>query len=549
MDTKKLAQMLYPSVTETIEDLELRFPKRELTEGAKVTRMAPSPTGFIHLGNLYSALLDERLAHTSGGTLILRIEDTDDKRRVEGAEEVLLETLKYFGIEFDEGVLHDGEQGIYGPYYQSARKEIYSVVAKKLVEEGYAYPSFQTEEELEALRARQEAEGALQTGYFGEWATDRLLTLEEIEEKLKSGMPWVLRLKSRNLEGEGDLVQDGIRGEVRVRPNNLDSVLMKSDGIPPYHFAHVVDDHFMHITHIVRGEEYLSTFPLHIELFDILRWEKPVFCHTAHLMKLDDGNRRKLSKRKDPELSLGFYKEVGYHPKAVIDYLLTLLNSNFEEWRLENPLADAFEFPFSIEKVGGSGALFDIDKLNDISKNMLVTIDPRELKDFLLEWAKEYNPEAYEVLSKDEEKLVAILSIGRDQKNPRKDYSSASQMFGQIQFFYEEYFNVEDALPEKISNEEAKVLLDEYLQSYDHSLDASGWFQGVRDIATKYNYAVKMGDYKKHPENYKGSVADVSTLIRLALTGRQNAPDIHAIQQILGCELTKKRIESFRNSL
>ena len=337
MDYKQLAERLFPDVTTTVDDLEARYPARDLAEGAMITRLGPSPTGFIHIGNLYGALIDERLAHQSGGRFLLRIEDTDDKRRVEGAEALIIRAMEYFGIHFDEGVTLSGDKGDYGPYHQSERVEIYQAVAKQLVAQGKAYPSFATEEDLAKIREAQEAQ-KLNTGYYGKWATDRNLTLEEIDEKLAAGEEWTLRLRADGNPEETRAIPDGIRGHVTIHPNDQDFVLLKTNGVPTYHFAHVCDDHFMRVTHVVRGEEWLATLPFHIELFETLGWEHPVYCHTAHLMKIDEaGTRRKLSKRKDPEMALSFYEEKGFFPEAVREYIMILLNSDYEEWRLANP--------------------------------------------------------------------------------------------------------------------------------------------------------------------------------------------------------------------
>ncbi len=393
MDYRKLADLLFPHITKTPQDYEAVYPPRQLPEGARVTRLAPSPTGFIHLGNLYSAFVDERLAHQSGGIFFLRIEDTDDKRFVEGAVETIVGSLDYFGIEFDEGASVEGESGEYGPYHQSRRAELYQACVKQLVQQGHAYPCFLTEEELSEIRAKQEAEKQ-NPGIYGRWAVSRSLSYEEIEEKLKQGVPYVVRLKS---SGKTDVpaeemdtitVSDAIRGEITMPANNMDIVILKATGIPTYHFAHVVDDHYMKTTHVVRGEEWLSSLPVHIELFGLMGWQPPVYCHTAHLMKIgEEGTKRKLSKRKDPELSLDYYRRDGYYPPAVREYLMTLLNSNFEEWRIANPEEPLDAFAFSTEKMSNSGALFDLDKLRDVCKDVLVRVPASELAAFLKKWA------------------------------------------------------------------------------------------------------------------------------------------------------------------
>ena len=544
MDYKKLAEILFPNIDKNIDYYEEKFPQRKLEKGACVTRLAPSPTGFIHLGNLYGALVDERLAHQSKGTMILRIEDTDHKRKVEGAEEVIINALNYFNINFDEGVTLDGEVGNYGPYHQSERKEIYQSVAKYLVENNKAYPSFVSEEELEVIREKQIKEN-LTTGYYGEFAKDRDLTFEEIEENLSQDKPWTLRLKSTGNPEESLEIKDAIRGSVTIHPNNMDIVILKQNGIPTYHFAHVVDDHFMRITHVVRGEEWLATLPVHIELFETVGWKAPIYCHTAHMMKMDDGNKRKLSKRKDPELSLEFYQKLGYSKEALLEYLMTILNSNFEEWRMKNKELSMYDFKFKLDKMSGSGALFDINKLEDISKEVLVSMEIDDVVEFFYNWAKEYEVEKYNIIKDKKEEVKVLFSIGRDGKKPRKDLVYASQMFDFISYFFDECFTEYESLPENVSNEMAIKLLDEYKATFSMEDDNSQWFDKVREISEKYNFAVKMKEYKQTPENFEGSIADVSTVIRLAITGLVNSPDIYSIGMIMGEDRVNERIDKY----
>ena len=549
MDYNKLAELLFPQITKTPADYEAAYPARDLPEGAKVTRLGPSPTGFIHLGNLYGAFVDERLAHQSGGKFFLRIEDTDDKRFVEGAVEIIIKSLDFFGIRFDEGATMDGDMGDYGDYTQSHRGPIYQCFAKKLVAEGKAYPCFLTEEEISAIRAEQEA-SKQNPGIYGKWARSRDLTLEEIEEKLAAGLPYVVRLRS-----DGDLslpedqirriqVKDAIRGTLDMPANDQDTVILKATGIPTYHFAHVVDDHLMRTTHVVRGAEWLPSLPIHIELFEKLGWEPPIYCHTAQLMKLDEeGNKRKLSKRKDPELSLDYYRNQGYHPAAVREYLLTILNSNFEEWRIANPDADIEEFQFTTEKMSTSGALFDLNKLNDISKDVLLKISAADLFDFLKGWADEFKPELSHLFD-DRAYLEKILDIGRHEAKPRKDHIYAQQMVENISYFFDDLFQIEDEFPAEAA-EDVSAILTAYLESYDHSDDQSVWFDKIRQIAADLGYAAKPKDFKKNPDQYKGHVGHVSTVIRIALMGRQQSPDVWEIQQILGEEKTRARISKF----
>ena len=550
MDNNKLAELLFPHIDKKPEDYEKLFPKREMPEDAMVTRLGPSPTGFIHLGNLYGAFVDERLAHQSGGTFYLRIEDTDDKRYVEGAVETIITSLRFFGIDFDEGALLDGEKGDYGPYYQNRRGEIYQCFAKKLVSEGMAYPCFLTEDELAAIRQAQE-EAKETTGIYGKYAEQsRNLTYDEIKANIDAGKPYVVRLRST---GNHDLpseeiryieVEDAIRGKLSMPENDQDVIILKATGIPTYHFAHVIDDHFMRTTHVVRGEEWLMSLPIHVELFEKLGFDMPVYCHTAQLLKLDNGNKRKLSKRKDPELSLDYYRQEGYHPQAVKEYLLTILNSNFEEWRIENPDAPLEDFRFTTEKMSSGGALFDLNKLNDVSKDVLVKIPAADLCDFMVGWAEEFNTEILPLFRGREDYLTKILDLGRSGNKPRKDLVYGKQIFDFISYFYDDYFRIEDEMPENVSDEDRSLILKKYLETYDHSDDQSQWFDKIREIGTELGYAAKPKDFKKHPEDYKGHVGHVSTVIRIALTGRQQSPDIWEIQQILGEEKTRARVEA-----
>lgn len=550
MDYKKLAELLFPEITAAPEDYEVKYPTRDLPEGAKVTRLGPSPTGFIHLGNLYGAFVDERLAHQSGGIFYLRIEDTDDKRYVEGAVDIIINSLKFFGINFDEGATMEGDIGQYGNYTQSQRGEIYQCYAKKLVEEGKAYPCFLTEDEIAEIRAGQEA-NKCNPGIYCEYAKCRDLTLEEIEANINEGKPYVIRLKSDGKpvpageEAKKIRVEDAIRGVLEMPENYQDVVILKTTGIPTYHFAHVVDDHLMRTTHVVRGAEWLPSLPIHVELFEKLGWEMPVYCHTAQLMKLDEeGNKRKLSKRKDPELSLDYYRNQGYHPAAVREYLLTILNSNFEEWRMVNPDAPIDEFEFTTDKMSNSGALFDLNKLNDISKDVLLRIPASELYDFLKGWAEEFKPEIMHIFE-DRDYLEKILDLGRNDKKPRKDLIYAQQIIEFISYFFDDMLKIEDEMPAEVPADDVKAILNAYLASYDHSDDQSQWFDKIRNIATEMGYAAKPKDFKKHPEEYKGHVGHVSTVIRIALMGRAQSPDVWEIQQILGEERTRARISNY----
>lgn len=550
MNSIELSELIYPEIANDT-DYEAMYPKRNLPEGAKVTRLGPSPTGFIHLGNLYGAFVDERLAHQSNGVFYLRIEDTDDKRFVENAVETIISSLAFFGIKFDEGVTEHGDVGSYGDYTQSHRGEIYRFYAKKLLAEGKAYPCFLTEEEISEIREKQEKE-KIAPGIYAGWSKYRDWDKDSEIQKLvtdhiDAGDPFVIRLKSDgtpNATGEDikrNKVVDGIRGTLDVPENFQDIVIIKTTGIPTYHFAHAVDDHLMRTTHVIRGEEWLPSLPIHVELFEKLGFELPVYCHTAQLMKIgEDGNKRKLSKRKDPELSLDYYRDQGYHPAAVREYLLTILNSNYEEWRMENPEADIDEFKFTTEKMSNSGALFDLDKLNDVSKEAMLHIPACEIAEFLKDWSLEFAPE-YSYIFDDMDLLVKILDLGRDEKKPRKDLVYARQIMEFISYFYDQSFKIVDEVPAEAEADKVKIL-GEYLSSYNHADTQEEWFNKIREIATNLGYAAKPKDYKKNPDDYKGHVGHVSTVIRLALVGRAQSPDVWVIQQIMGEDMVKARI-------
>ena len=545
MDYNKLAELLFPDVVNGPDYYEKKFPERDLPKGAEVTRMAPSPTGFIHLGNLYSALADERIAHRNGGVFYLRIEDTDEKRKVDGAVETIINVLRYFDIEFDEGAgFTDADpQNVYGPYFQRQRVEIYHAYAKDLVKRGLAYPCFCTEEELEEVRKEQEEDKAM-TGYYGKYAVCRNLTLEDIEAKLKAGLTYVLRLLSAGSPDKEILFHDRIMGEIKLPENIHDIVLLKRDGVPTYHFAHAIDDHLMRTTMVIRGGEWLASVPTHYELFYVLGFKMPSYGHTAHLMKFDEetGGKRKLSKRKDPELSLDYYRKDGYHPMAMKVYLLTLLNSNFEEWYEKFPDKDIKEFPFSVEKMSQSGALFDKDKLHNICKNELAKLSEEEMYDFLYDWAAGNEPEKAKVWFADREKMLAILRLymGIGMKRRRKDFIYAKQIFELIGYFFEENNDAEEF---KFDKDTVKEILKEYLAGYDHNDDNSAWFDKLKKVADNLSFASDMKAYKANPENYKGSISDIAEVVRIAVTGRANTPDLWTIIHIIGEDAMKAKIE------
>ena len=541
MNEHALAQLLFPQVTETPEDLERRYPPRDLPAGAIVTRMAPSPTGFVHLGNLVQGLVAERMAHQSGGVLFLRVEDTDAKREVPGAVEVLIQTLQHYGIHFDEGVTIQGDSGIYGPYRQRQRAEIYHVYAKELVQKGFAYPCFCTEEELAAMRQHQE-EQKVNFGYYGPWAVWRDRSMEDVRTQLAAGRPWVLRFRSTGSTEHKFKYRDLVKGELTVTENDIDQILLKSDGIPTYHFAHAVDDHLMRTTHVVRGDEWLSTLPFHIQLFQALGFKLPKYVHIGPLMKMDGNSKRKLSKRKDPELALTYYRAEGFSTAAMREYLMTVLNSNFEDWRMANPTAPMNDFQFTTKKMSNSGSLFDIDKLKDVSKNTISVMSADEVYNEVTTWAKDFDQQLYSLLTADEQKAKAIFAIGRGGAKPRKDLAVWSEVKDYVAFFYEELFTPATEYPENISKEDTLAILNQYKGIYSAADDGEVWFNKVREMGEALGFAGKPKDYKKNPDQFKGHVGDVSQVIRLAITGRTNSPDLCSVMQILGEETCQQRL-------
>lgn len=549
MDYKKLAELLFPDITETPDYYENIFPKRNLSENAIVSRIGPSPTGFVHMGNLYNAIIGERLAHQSNGCFFLRIEDTDNKREVEGAVDLILSSMNYFNIHFDEGATINGDCGNYGPYRQRQRKNIYQCFAKYLVSQGMAYPCFCTEEQLKEMRETQETLKA-NFGYYGKWAIYRNADFETIENNIKNNMPYVLRFKSNGNEENHIEVNDGIRGLLKLQENYQDFVLLKSDGIPTYHFAHVIDDHLMRTTHVVRGEEWLSTLPIHIQLFDTFNWEKPIYCHTPQLMKLDGSSKRKLSKRKDPEFSLEYYTAEGYIPETIWTYILTILNSNFEEWTRDNPDKHYSEFPFSLEKMSSSGALFDMQKFQDIGKDVISKMSADKIFSLLDSWSKKYNPEFNKVFTQNKEYSIKILNIGRNIPKPRKDIFCWKQACNYLSFYFDETFTMQDDYPINVADKDLiPAVLKEYMESFNFNDTQEEWFNKIKAICEKHNYALQPKKYKKNPELYNGSIVDVSNVIRVAMTGRINSPDIYEITQAMGNDMAmnriKKAIDSF----
>ena len=561
MDYKRLAELLFPDIKTTPEDMEARFPKRELPEGAAVTRFAPSPTGFVHFGGLFPSTVGERLAHLSKGVFYLRIEDTDAKREVPGAAEGLIKTLARYGVSFDEGAILDEngnitDSGIYGPYKQSARREIYQTFAKALVEKGLAYPVFTTEEELEELLETDKKAEIKNTDWKSAAAEKkeaqlkaREFTIEDVEKNLAEGNRFVLRILS---DGDGEKkvkVTDLIKGNLEIPENDEDFVLLKSDGIPTYHMAHAVDDHLMGTTHVIRGEEWLPSLPKHVQLFRYLGWRTPKYMHISQIMKLDDeGNKKKLSKR-DMGANMDDYTRMGYIPEAVCEYVMTLLNSNYEEWHAQNPDKHYKEFPFSVKKMSVSGCLFDFDKLNDVSKNVISRLDAKEVTEKVTEWALQFDESFGKILSETQDYAEKIFAIGRGGKKPRRDLATLADAKPYMGFFYDEFFRIEDEYPESFSKDDIKKTLTTFNLTYDASDDMNAWFDKVKSIADSLGYASDMKAYKADPSAFKGSVADISMFIRVAVTGKMNAPDLYTVMQILGREKTIERIDNMINSL
>ena len=554
MDYQKLAQLLFPSVTETPADVEAKFPPRNLPEGAKVTRFAPSPTGFVHFGGLFPSTIGERLAHQSGGVFYLRIEDTDAKREVDGAAEGLIHTLAHYGVCFDEGAVigEDGkicDKGIYGPYKQSERGPIYHVFAKQLVSEGKAYPVFTTKEELEALNT-VDKKAEIKAKDWHEDQTEarekmlaaRNITLEEVEANLAAGNPFVLRLLADGDPEKKTPFTDLVKGKLEIPENDEDFVLLKSDGIPTYHFAHAVDDHLMGTTHVIRGEEWLPSLSKHIMLFRYLGFKLPKYLHIAQIMRLDEnGNKKKLSKR-DMGANMDDYSRMGYAPACVCEYIMTLLNSNYEEWHAQNADKPYTDFPFNIKKMSTSGCLFDFNKLNDVSKNVISRMSAKEVTEQVTAWAQKFDPEFGEKLARDPAFTESIFAIGRGGKKPRKDLATWADAKPYMGFFFD--FVQEDQYDEKFDKADIKAALQKFLASFDMADDMNAWFEKVKAIAREIGYADDMKAYKASPEEYRGSIADVSMFLRVAITGKLNAPDLYTVIQILGKDETARRIEN-----
>ena len=544
MDYKDLANLIFPDIKD-ISYYEEKYPKRNLKEGAIVTRFAPSPTGFVHIGGLYQSLIARKLANQTEGVFFLRIEDTDQKREVENGVTDIVNSLKNFGLEPDEGMISETEEkGSYGPYRQSKRKEIYQAYAKYLISQGKAYPCFCSPEEIEEIRKKQEA-AKIRPGYYGVWAKCRNITVEEAIEKIKNGEKYIIRFKSPGREDRKIKHHDVIKGNVTFPENDQDIVIIKADGLPTYHFAHAVDDHLMGTTHVIRGDEWLSSVPLHLQLFQELGFKAPKYAHIAPIMKNDNGNKRKLSKRKDPEAAVSYYDEQGIPKEAVKEYLLNIANSNFENWRKQNKEKGIEEFELQLNKMSVSGALFDMVKLYDVGKTVISMFSAEEVYNNALNWAKKYDKELEEILQ-DKEYALKVFGIERGNKKPRKDIAKWSDVKENISYMYDEIFEKQEKnYPYQVINEkeDIKKILEEYIKTYDENDDKQAWFDKIKELAGNLGYAKEVKDFKANPEMYKAHVGDVSTVLRIALTMRTNTPDMYEIMKILGKEKIEKRFK------
>ncbi len=549
MSREVLANLIFKNELKTPEYYLEKYPKRNLKEGAKVVRYAPSPTGFQHIGGVYAALINERLAHQSEGIFYLRIEDTDQKREVEGAIEDTIQTMHNFGMDFDEGMTgEETSKGEYGPYRQSQRREIYHAFAKDLLLKGLAYPCFCTPEELNEIREKQMAE-KITPGYYGEYAIYRNLSTEEAIKKIEAGEEYILRLKSPGKEENRIEFHDLIKGDISFPENIQDIVIIKSDGLPTYHFAHAIDDALMHTTDVIRGEEWLSSLPIHLQLFDVLGFERPNYAHVPTIMKSENGSKRKLSKRKDPESAVSYYREEGYPAVSVIEYLLNIINSSFEDWRAENPDADYHEFPVALDKMSKSGALFDIVKLHDVSKNVICKMKAPVVYDYYTNWAKDFDKEMYDLVTSNEDMMKEVFNIDKEGPKPRKDFGKWNEVKEKIFYFFDELFDKETAenveLPKTLNLEDAKSIIESYAKVYNFDTDQETWFEELKALAVELGYATNRKEYKKNPENFKGMVSDVAGAVRAALTHRTNTPDLYTIMQIMGEDKVRERFNKF----
>ena len=548
ISNKELANIIFPDIKETIEDLEKRYPARKLPEGAEVTRFAPSPTGFLHTGSLFTSMICRKVASQTGGIFYIRLEDTDTKREIQGSGEQLLSQLKIFNVIPDEGYLGDHEEGNYGPYIQSKRADLYKVAIKHLIEKGRAYPCFCTPEELDEIRKEQE-KNKLNPGYYGEFARCRFLSNDMAKEKIENGEPFVIRFRSNGNHLNKIMVHDLVHGDFEIAQNDQDIVIYKGDGLPTYHFAHCVDDHFMRTTTVIRGEEWISSLPIHVELFEAMGWKAPKYAHLPVIMKIDEttGNKRKLSKRKDNEAAVSYFIEDGYPAEALIMYLMTIANTNFEEWILNNKFEGMQDFTFSFDKMCLDGALFDTGKLNFFAREIIGKMSREEVIERASAYSKEFKPELYELIKRNPDFFGDIMYIEKDKENPRKDYEKFGDLIERIGFFYEEKYDalLENPLPfnEKATKEDIVEILEALKEGLSLDQDEQSWFNNMKEIAVKHGYAGNRQEYKANPEAFKGLVGDVAEILRITLSGRKNSPNLYYVMRILGKKECDRRID------
>ena len=550
---KELAELIFPEVKETVDDLEKRYPSRNLPEGAEVTRFAPSPTGFLHTGSLFTSLICNKVARDTNGVFYVRLEDTDTKREIQGSGEELLKQLHIFNIVPDEGYLGNSQKGDYGPYIQSQRADIYKVVIKHLLEQGRAYPCFCTPQELEDIRKEQEKVKD-NPGYYGEYAKCRFLTNEERKQKILNGEPYVIRFKSEGNHNNKVAVSDLVHGDFEIAENDLDIVIFKSDGLPTYHFAHACDDHFMRTTTVIRGEEWIASLPIHVELFKALGWEAPKYAHLPVIMKIgDNGNKRKLSKRLDNEAAVSYFLKDGYPTEALVMYLMTIANSNFEEWIFEHKFENMDEFKFSFSKMSLEGALFDMGKVNFFAKEILGKKNKHEILVMAKEYAKEFNQELYDLIERDENLFMEIMNIEREKENPRKDYEKFGDLYSKISFFYNDLYDsmAKEGLQfnERFDANTIKEVLSNVKNDLSLEQDEQSWFNNMKEIGEKLGFAPNGKTFKQNPDQYKGTIGDVAEMLRISLTTRKNSPNLYYVMKILGKEECDRRFNSVISNL
>lgn len=551
---KEIADLIFPEIDSSIEKLEKRYPARNLPEGAEVTRFAPSPTGFLHTGSLFTSLICSKVAKQSGGVFYIRLEDTDTKREIEGSGEELINQLRLFNIIPDEGYLGNTQKGDYGPYIQSERADIYKVVIKHLLENGRAYPCFCSTEELENIRKEQE-QNKENPGYYGKYAKCRFLSNEERKEKILNKEPFVIRFKSNGDHTQKVLVHDLVHGDFEIAQNDLDIVIYKSDGLPTYHFAHACDDHFMRTTTVIRGEEWIASLPIHVELFEALGWKAPKYAHLPVIMKIgENGNKRKLSKRKDKEAAVSYFLEDGYPSEALIMYLMTIANSNFEEWIFEHKFEHMEDFIFSFDKMSLDGALFDMGKMNFFSKEILGKKTKEEILDMTLSYSKLYNKQLYDLVNRDQKYFMEIMNIEREKENPRKDYEKLGNLYEIISFFYQDLYNqsvkeVPLIFNEKFSKEDIKEVLTSISKNLSLDQEEQDWFNNMKQIGETLRFAPNGKTFKQNPEAYKGTVGDIAEMMRISLTTRKNSPNLYYVMKILGKEECDRRFHQVMENL